>query len=93
MKIVLKYFRPLDFGSSITITLEDIDIEQTTVQQLKRKVAAKIHLLPQLCKMSVHIDGEKCCTEMSNEELLSKYVDNVCNCDQMVINLEQLGEQ
>ena len=32
MRIVLKYFRPLDFGSSMTITLEDIDIEQTTVQ-------------------------------------------------------------
>ena len=30
---------------------------------------------------------------MSNEDLLSKYVDNVCNCDQMVINLEELGEK
>ena len=43
--------------------------------------------------MSVHIDGDNCCTEMSNEDYLSKYVENLCGCDQMVINLEELGSK
>ena len=90
MYLIVRYYRPMVFGSYMTLTFNDIDIEETTVWQLKRKVSVRIRTQPHDQKMTIR--NEDKVVEMENEVMLSSYLFEKCDCIQMVIHLQNVNE-
>ena len=42
MRVIVKYFKPMVFGNQMTLSFNDIDPDNTSVWQLKRKVSDRL---------------------------------------------------
>ena len=90
MRVIVKYFKPMVFGNQMTLSFNDIDPDNTSVWQLKRKVSDRLETRPNNQKMT--ICNDQCSDEMHNEKLISSYLCDKCDFEEIVVHLTDINE-